>query len=713
MKIDIGTLSIVLGISFILQSLALLFLYLQSNRYKGLLQWFIGSAMISIGTVLMLLRQMPSVGNLSIILSNFFQIGGMLIVFAGTAYFTRSKVDQKLIAIFLILYILFDIYFTWISNQINIRVIGYSLCMSCITFLIGLKLIHHQKVTIHRFPLLVAMVFFAMSALFLFRICYILFIEPMTDFWKNSQIQSAIFLGSFILCILWTFGLIIMVNQKLFYEKIEARKHFEEIFNSNPDLALVVKIPEQIIVDMNESFTLNTGYTRDEIIGKSGITDFDPFANINEKATMMRTLRETGSCSNMEISFHRKDQSVFLGLFSARKIDIHDSTHAICIIRNITEQKKGEEKIRESEKKYRQLFENAPIGIFTTSINGKAMDVNPYLAHLLGLNNSAEALEYYQDLGAQLYVDLKRRDEFIRLIKLNGNVENFEYEAITYDQRKTWLNMNARLTRGENGEEQIEGFTTDITQRKKNETELIAAKEKAEESDRLKTSFLANMSHEIRTPMNSIMGFASLIPEEDRPELMYNYANIIVRSSEQLLHIIDDIIIYSKLQTKLFTFFPSKFDLNQLLFEMQQSFDLPEYKKGIELKIEPPQSDPFFILSDPEKLKQVLTNLVSNAFKYTPTGTITVGYQCSDSETILYVSDTGPGIPPQEQQNVFERFYRGSNINKIQISGTGLGLSIVKELVVLLGGKIWVESEINKGSTFYISFPMSSTIKED
>ncbi len=250
----------------------------------------------------------------------------------------------------------------------------------------------------------------------------------------------------------------------------------------------------------------------------------------------------------------------------------------------------------------------------------------------------------------------------------------------------------------------------DITSLKVMTEELIEAKDRAEESDRLKSAFLANMSHEIRTPMNSIMGFASLLPEEQSRDLVCNYANIIVKNSEQLVHVIDDIVFYSKLQTRLFSFEPKKFDVHALLNDVKQTFSLPELQDNvfIEIETELETKAPAIINSDSEKMRQVFTNLVSNAFKYTPQGTITIGYEIQGSGFRFFVKDTGIGVPGNEKEKIFDRFYRASNVNKSSIGGTGLGLSIVKELVDLLGGKIWVDDNINKngkaeGSVFYFT----------
>ncbi|HPR32790.1 MAG TPA: HAMP domain-containing sensor histidine kinase, partial [Prolixibacteraceae bacterium] len=246
----------------------------------------------------------------------------------------------------------------------------------------------------------------------------------------------------------------------------------------------------------------------------------------------------------------------------------------------------------------------------------------------------------------------------------------------------------------------------DITEQKIMTRELIQAKERAEESDRLKTAFLANMSHEIRTPMNSIMGFASLLPEENSMELIAQYAKIIVQNSEQLVNIIDGIVVYSKLQTDMFAYKPSRFYAHQLLSEIKQAFSLPEYaKKEISLNYECTLQKDIVLETDREKLRQIIVNLLSNALKYTHSGEVTLGCEPGEGCFRFYVKDTGIGIPEKDLPHIFERFYRGSNIDEASTRGTGLGLSIVHELAEKMGGKVGVESVLNQGSTFTFCLP--------
>ena len=249
------------------------------------------------------------------------------------------------------------------------------------------------------------------------------------------------------------------------------------------------------------------------------------------------------------------------------------------------------------------------------------------------------------------------------------------------------------------------GIGRDTTEQKKLETDLIAAKEKAEENDRLKSAFLANMSHEIRTPLNSIMGFASLLPEEDSKETIDQYSQIIVQNSEQLVSLIDGIVFYSKLQTGLYSLQETSFKAGELVNDIILSFNLPIYQQETILKQNCLIDMETRITADYDKVRQVITNLISNAFKYTPKGEIIIGCDRVNENIEFYIQDTGIGIQPKDIDHIFERFYRGSNIDESKTRGTGLGLSIVKELVELLGGKLRVESTIGKGSKFSFTIP--------
>ncbi|SNR56631.1 PAS domain S-box protein [Lutibacter flavus] len=239
--------------------------------------------------------------------------------------------------------------------------------------------------------------------------------------------------------------------------------------------------------------------------------------------------------------------------------------------------------------------------------------------------------------------------------------------------------------------------------RRQTEKKLIIAIDKAEESDRLKSAFLANMSHEIRTPMNGILGFTNLLKQPELTgEKQKKYIEVIEKSGERMLNIINDIISISKVESGQMEVSLSKTNINKVT-EYIHTFFYPEAtKKGIELILHNSLKDKeAFINTDKEKIYAILTNLVKNALKFTSKGKIEIGYERKNNSFQFYVKDTGVGIPKEQQKIIFERFRQGSEALTRDYEGAGLGLAISKGFVELLGGKLWVESELNKGTVFY------------
>jgi signal transduction histidine kinase len=240
--------------------------------------------------------------------------------------------------------------------------------------------------------------------------------------------------------------------------------------------------------------------------------------------------------------------------------------------------------------------------------------------------------------------------------------------------------------------------------------EMKELKEKAEESSRLKSAFLANMSHEIRSPMNSILGFTELLLSKDfNLERRNNYLKLIANSGKSLLHLIDDIIHMAKIEAGVVELENIDFDLNKLFNELLEIFTAEISilrKKKLQLVSDLEQSDgSLFIHADPERIKQVLINLITNALKFTQEGNITFGYKIKHDFIEFFVKDSGIGIPQDKLNTIFERFGQVGDNRQKQVGGTGLGLTISKHLVDLMGGKIWVESRRNGGSTFYFTLP--------
>ena len=355
-------------------------------------------------------------------------------------------------------------------------------------------------------------------------------------------------------------------------------------------------------------------------------------------------------------------------------------------------------------------------------LNDEIFNLSGYHASQLVGNNelSFEDLIYPEDR------DMVR--ESVEAALNYGERYTLEYRIITRQGKVKWVWEKGLGIRDEEGNYTfLEGFITDLTEIKENEKrirdqlekiseinlDLSAAKEKAEESDRLKSAFLENMSHEIRTPMNAILGFSEILvnnqelPDEKRNRFLQNISN----SGEQLLRLINDIIDISKIESNQLRLEYSSCNIDECILEILENVQNPDFrtrKKNLEFRFNPSVelNNPEFLI-DTTRFRQILYNLLSNAVKYTDKGKIEIGYDLveRDSQKFIefYVSDTGIGIPAENLEMIFERFAQAENPKLIE--GTGLGLSITRALVELLGGRIQVDSVLHRGSKFYVQLP--------
>ncbi len=305
------------------------------------------------------------------------------------------------------------------------------------------------------------------------------------------------------------------------------------------------------------------------------------------------------------------------------------------------------------------------------------------------------------------------------LLKVDGMLKE-EYKIVRKDGKTRWVLEQGKGVFDENGNLQyLDGYISDISSRKEAEERLVQknielhiAKERAEESNKLKTAFLANLSHEIRTPMNAILGFSDLLKEEDlKSEQRDNYIEIINTSGNHLLSLINDIVEMSKIETGQVAPNLEEVDVNLLMGVVAKTLiaTIPSDKK-LELKyVEPKVRLTENIKTDPVKLRQILTNLISNSLKFTDIGSVQFWYECNmrDGGSLnFYVKDTGIDIDRENHREIFERFHRILNEQTSNRGGSGLGLAIAKAYVEMMGGKIDLESEYGKGSLFKFSIPM-------
>jgi PAS domain S-box-containing protein len=379
-------------------------------------------------------------------------------------------------------------------------------------------------------------------------------------------------------------------------------------------------------------------------------------------------------------------------------IDIHD-------------RKKAEEKLRESEEKYRSIFENAVEGFFQSTPEGRFISVNPAFATMVGYASPEELISSISDIATQYYVDSEDRRQYRQLLKKAGSVSDFEFKVRCKDGSHIWVSNSTQAIYDGNGKiTRYEGNVSDITKRKQTEMELqeinqqleqaiVSANQmavEAETSNIAKSAFLANMSHEIRTPMNGILGFADLLLEEELTIEQRESAETIKKSGENLLSLINNILDLSKVESKKVELETIPFNLDSLILDVGELVRTNIGKKPVEINCQIGDIHTNLI-GDPTRLRQIITNLTGNAIKFTHEGEIIIGVttEKEDKKEVtlkFYIRDTGIGIPEDKVETIFDSFTQADGSTTREYGGTGLGLTISKRFAQLMGGDIWAES---------------------
>ena len=378
--------------------------------------------------------------------------------------------------------------------------------------------------------------------------------------------------------------------------------------------------------------------------------------------------------------------------------------------REINERKEKEASLLISQQLFQTLAEVSPVGIFRTVPGGDTIYVNPRWSELSGLS--------FEEAIGNGWLDAVHPDDRAQLVE-NWNTDlhtssksSAEYRFLRKDGSVVWVIGNAVPEVINNTINGYIGTITDITKIKQFEIDLIHAKNKAEESDRLKTAFLHNISHEVRTPMNAIIGFSDLIADQDLiPEQRNEFLHTIVQSCHQLLSIITQIVSIATIEAGQEKIYEKETALNPIFKMLFDQFNSEATKKNILLTYStalPDHDDNITI--DETKLVQIISNLLSNALKFIKRGSVQFGYLLRENNLEFYVKDTGIGISDEMHEKIFERFRQVENTMTREYEGSGLGLSISKAYVKLLGGDIWLRSKPGEGSTFSFNIPFKRPV---
>lgn len=489
---------------------------------------------------------------------------------------------------------------------------------------------------------------------------------------------------------------------KLLNDLKSSEIRYRRLFESATDGILIIEPETARIIDVNQHLTNLLGFSHDEFIGKN-LWDLKLLFNIENPRQFSEELCKKGYSRYEDIPLKTINERI-IHVEVVSSVYFADKERVIqCNVRDITERKRAEEQIRTLSK----AVEQGPSAVVITNKEGKIEFINRKFTSM-----TQYKLEDVKGRNPRVFnpghIPEKKFNEIWE--KLRKGI-TWEGEVQNRRKDKTLYLEETIISPMMNADSSISNYIlimNDITEKKQMLNDLIVAKEKAEESDRLKSTFLANMSHEIRTPLNSIIGFSDLMLKSNfDPANLVEFAQIINTSGNDMLSMINNILDISMIETCNDSLSKDIFSVNMVVKDVHEKLSYKANEKGIELRLDSlnPQNE-IYIDSDMNKLKHILINIVSNAIKFSKEGFVEIGIRTNENNVCFNVKDTGIGIPEEFQDKIFERFFQVQSDSTREYGGNGLGLAISKHLVELLGGKIGVESKYGIGSKFYFTIPI-------
>jgi len=499
---------------------------------------------------------------------------------------------------------------------------------------------------------------------------------------------------------------------------ITERKRAEEVLKSsearyraifeNTGTAMTILEDDTTISLANTGFQKLAGYSREEIEGKMKWTSFVSPEDLERMRAQHSLRRESPESALSEYEFRFIDRygqvkDIYLN------VDIIPMTRqSVASLMDVSVLRRAERELRESEERFHKAFHSSPVTMTITEIErGKCIDANQEFFRVIGY--SREEVIGKDIKSIDLWVDPEERNIIVRTILKDGFIHGREVRIRTKDGKILTVLWSAdKITIG--NKDYILASALDITQRKKSEEELLKAKEAADMSSRAKSEFLATMSHEIRTPMNGIIGLTELLLGSHLQDEQEEYLRLVKLSARNLLELINNILDLSKVEAGRIDLSPVPFSLRKLLGGTLTLFSNQARQKGLAFVYSIDEDVPDDLLADSLRLNQVVMNLLGNALKFTEAGGISVAFEAKnrDNGSILLhcaVSDTGSGIREEKIPGIFEPFTQLDGSYRRKYDGAGLGLTICRDLIALMGGDIWVESAVGRGSTFHFTCP--------
>lgn len=498
------------------------------------------------------------------------------------------------------------------------------------------------------------------------------------------------------------------VSQRIEAERIVklSEEKFSKAFENNAVMMIISTFADGRFLDVNETFLNTTGFSRSEVIGLTS-HELKIFPEISQRDQLKQLVIDNGRVQDAETTLINKSGQIILCSFSAEIIEIQGQMCLLFVINDITEKKRAQERILQSEQRFRQMAELLPEKVFEANAEGYITFANHYLQSFFNflprsLANGVHITQLFSSTDRQIverYLKGSLTQPELPSIELAAQkLDGTQFPALTHIAA---IIEDNRVTR-------YMGVMVDISARKQQELELIKARDEAQQASRAKERFLSTMSHEIRTPMNAVIGMTNILLHEKPMDYQLEYLKNLKYSAQGLMSLLNDILDFSKIEAgKLVANFEPT-DLHEIASGVYNMFRHSVKKKGVDMVFNYDSTIPNTVSCDSGKLHQVLTNLTSNAIKFTSKGVVAINVdKQKESDTSVWVrftvSDTGIGIPDDKQAIIFQEFIQANANTTRKFGGTGLGLAISQKLVAMLKGDLKVNSQPGKGSEFFFT----------
>jgi PAS domain S-box-containing protein len=477
-----------------------------------------------------------------------------------------------------------------------------------------------------------------------------------------------------------------------------------QIFDANTDGIALIDFETRRLIDVNTQFLRLSGFQRHEVVGKTS-REVNVWTDSAAEAEFARRIQTEGAVKNMEVDCRRKDGKLVPCLLSSVVLKVRGKHTMMTIARDIAEVRESQDRLRESEATLRAMFDHSLDCIWLLDWNTHVLvESNEEFRRVMGYTRDEMVGKRFEELVRP--VDPARLEQFAQLLESGSEVRNFEINFCNRSGRQFHALLSAAAVTIA-GKPYLLTMARDIT-------DLVSAREAALTASRAKSEFLSIMSHEIRTPMNAILGMAELVGESDLGFEQRRYLDTIIGNGNSLLTLINGILDLAKVESGKLALEASEFDIEELADSVVETLAARVYEKHLELSLRFASDLPTAVVGDQYRLRQILNNVIGNAIKFTDKGEIVVEIALNrDSRNpgnyLFVVRDTGIGIPPDKLEKVFGAFTQADTSTTRRFGGSGLGLTIVERLVAMMGGCVWIESELGKGSAFFITVDLKTT----